>query len=249
MKEKVFIKNNTGKNISAVIYYPNEIKQKLAILCPGFLDSKDYDHIISLAKILSENGYTAISFDPTGTWESDGDIKDYSATQYLNDIESVKKYMFSKNEYKIILIAGHSMGGRMSLAYASKHSDISAVVGIMSSPGVIEHKTETQINLREIPGKPLEKKEYKILPEFFIDENRYYNTEKMKSIHVPVLFIIGEKDTLAPLEKIKPLFDLANEPKEFVIMQNMTHDYRYYKDEIDLVNEKIIEFLKKQNLI
>ena len=249
MKEKVFIKNNLGKNISVIVHYPNESKQKLAILCPGFLDSKDYDHLIELAKTLSENGYTAVRFDPTGTWDSDGDLSEYSATQYLNDIESIKNHMLTKNEWKTILIVGHSMGGRMSLIYTSLHSDISGVVAIMSSPGIIERKSEIQINKRDIPGNISEKREYRIAPEFFVDQHRYHNPEEMKNIHVPVLLIAGEKDPLAPPEKVKPLFDLANKPKEFVVMKNMGHDYRHHKNEIDLVNEKILQFLNKQDLI
>src|SRR3989344_857048 len=86
MIEKVKIKNSKGQNISAVIHRPDIKTKKLAILCPGFLDTKNYDHLILLSEELLKKGFTVVRFDPTGTWESEGDISEYLTSQYLNDV-------------------------------------------------------------------------------------------------------------------------------------------------------------------
>ncbi|MFH1392761.1 MAG: hypothetical protein ABIG90_03810, partial [bacterium] len=89
---KIKIKNSKGKNITAVINYPEIQTGKLAILCPGYLDSKDYDGLLKLAEALAEKGYTVARFDPTGVWESEGDISEYTMTQYLDDIKYILEY-------------------------------------------------------------------------------------------------------------------------------------------------------------
>src|SRR3989344_8313275 len=101
--EKIFIKNQKSQNIAAVVHYPKQKTHKLAILCPGNLDSKDYTHLLKLAEVLVEQRYTVLRFDPTGTWESEGDISEYTTTQYLNDIRSVLEHMLAIGDYVYVL--------------------------------------------------------------------------------------------------------------------------------------------------
>ena len=58
--------------ISAVIDYPETESKGLVILCPGYLDTKDYKRLVQLGIDLAQAGFTTVRFDPTGTWESDG---------------------------------------------------------------------------------------------------------------------------------------------------------------------------------
>ena len=57
-------------NLAAAVHYPETKTERLAILCPGYVDSKDYKHLVGLAEALSKQGYTVVRFEPTGTWES-----------------------------------------------------------------------------------------------------------------------------------------------------------------------------------
>lgn len=65
-------------NLAAVVHYPDLQTDKLAILCPGYLDSKDYKHLVGLSAALCDKGCTVVRFDPAGTWESGGEISDYT---------------------------------------------------------------------------------------------------------------------------------------------------------------------------
>src|SRR3989338_5134444 len=125
--EKVTIKNSLGKNISAIVTSPETKTDRLAILCPGYLDSKDYAHLVELAKTLVTKGYTTVRFDPTGTWESEGDISDYTTTQYLVDIKSVLEYMLREHNFKHVLLGGHSRGGQVAILYAARDARISLI--------------------------------------------------------------------------------------------------------------------------
>src|SRR3989344_8561901 len=126
MKE-VKIPNTKGQNIAAVVHHPETQTEKLAILCPGYLDTKDYDHLVTLADALAERGYTAVRFDPTGTWESEGEISDYLTSQYIKDVKSVLDYMLKEGNFIHVLVCGHSRGGMVSLLYAARDPRISAV--------------------------------------------------------------------------------------------------------------------------
>ena len=148
-------------NLAAVIHYPETKTERLAILCPGYLDSKDYDHLVRLAEVLTERGYTVVRFDPTGTWESEGSISEYLTSQYLNDIKNVLEYMLREGDYRYVLLGGHSRGGMVSILYAARDPRISLVLGIMPSSGrsmVGKRREDWQrsgfsISTRDVPGK------------------------------------------------------------------------------------------------
>lgn len=109
LKRKIIL--STKGNLAVTVQYPNKQTDRLAILCPGYLDSKDYKHLVGLSKELSKQGYTVARFDPTGTWGSEGEILDYTTTQYLADIKNVFEYMLKENNFEHTLLGGHSRGG------------------------------------------------------------------------------------------------------------------------------------------
>ena len=129
------ISSTAGKKIGAVIYYSEPPTDRLAILCPGYLDTKSYDHLRKLAETLVLCGCTVVVFDPIGTWGSEGTISDYLTSQYLDDIGSILEYMLSQKDYTHIILVGHSRGGMVSILYAARDPRISLVIGIMPSSG------------------------------------------------------------------------------------------------------------------
>lgn len=59
---------------------------KVALILPGRLDTKDYVHMQSHVRHLADEGYYALSFDPPGTWESPGDLSIYTTDTYLQAV-------------------------------------------------------------------------------------------------------------------------------------------------------------------
>lgn len=256
--KKVKILNSNNQNIAGVIHESKNKTGKLAILCPGFLDSKDYNGLLYLAETLSEHGYTSIRFDPTGSWESEGDISDYSMTQYLKDIRSVKEYMLKNGNYSYILLVGHSRGGRVSLLYATQDPDISIVIGIMPSATSIPRGLDKQqkndrwkeegiqISTRDIPGSENKRKRF-VVPYSFLEDSLKYNLlNEISQMHTPILLLAGELDTIIYPEEVKQIFDNANKPKEFIVIPGIGHDYRHNLDEVKKVNDIIIDYLNKR---
>ncbi len=245
------IKQERVNGIASVVHYPEVSNKTLVILCPGLLDSKDYDHQIALADMLSDRGYTVARFDPTGTWESDGTIADYCSTQYLKDIETVKEFMFSQYDFNHFVIGGHSRGGRLSLVYAATDPEVTAVIAVVASshsnypetPSDVDwKKTGTRSDKRNLPGST-EEIEMNLPWSFREDAKKYNALESIKDVNVPVLLISGELDKLVAPADVEGLYNNANEPKKFVNILGIGHEYRYSKEEIDLVNKVIGEWI------
>ena len=237
-------------NLSAAIHYPENKTEKLAILCPGYLDSKDYKHLVGLAEALSSQGYTAVRFDPTGTWESEGNISDYTTTQYLEDIKNVLEYMLKQAGRKQILLGGHSRGGQVSLLYAARDPRVSIVLGIMPSSRSMTaklylfeewKKTGFRISKRDLPDNKEQKIEFRVPFSHAEDLERYDVIKEVKKVKAAVVLIAGELDETVPQESVKEIFDNANEPKKFILMPNIGHDYRHDDSEIESLNKKIME--------
>lgn len=124
---KVKIKNR----ISAIICESDREPKGLVILIPGYLDTKDYNHLKELSTDLANDGYIAVRFDPTGTWESGGGIESYTVGQELRDITDILEYMGARSKYERIILGGHSLGGFISILYAASDPKIASVFAIM----------------------------------------------------------------------------------------------------------------------
>ncbi|MFA5954494.1 MAG: alpha/beta hydrolase [Patescibacteria group bacterium] len=244
-------------NLAAVVHYPNSVTDKLAILCPGFLDTKDYAHLVALANELSKVGYTVVRFDPTGTWESAGSITDYTTTQYLADIKSVLEYMLQERPYTHVFLGGHSRGGFMSLLYAARDTRINKVLGVMPSSG--RRYTEDvrdawkttgfYISKRDVPGSPSEIREFRVPYSHLENRDQFNIFEDVKKITSPVVLIAGERDTLVLPVDVKKIFDSANEPKKFVVIPKIGHSYRHDENEIKVVNNIILDELLTERVV
>ncbi len=249
--ESIKISNSNGQNIAAVIHRPATKTEKLAVLCPGYLDTKDYMHLTMLASDLADRGYTSVRFDPTGTWESEGDISEYLTSQYLKDVRSVLEYMLKESEYTNVLLGGHSRGGQISILYAARDTRVSQVLGIMPSSGPVEGKRREEWkeagvsnSTRDIPGNDTDRKAFSVPFQHVLDRDQFDALADVKKITVPIVLIAAEFDVSVPPEDVKELFESANEPKKFVFLEGMDHEYRHKPEEIKKVNRLALETLK-----
>jgi putative redox protein len=248
--EKVLIQSSIGEAIAGVIHRPEQVTEKLAVLCPGYLDTKDYDHLRILADDLAEKGYTVIRFDPTGTWDSGGSIAQYTVTQYLIDIKSVLEHMLHEHRYTDILLGGHSRGGMASILYAEKDSRITKILAIMPSSGrsslgdknKIWKETDFKTSHRDVPNSN-EKKTFNVPYSHLEDRLTFNISDCIKNIHTPILLVAGERDELVLPEDVQTFFDQANEPKKIIIIDGIGHNYRHNLEQVRKVNDRILKEL------
>lgn len=248
---QVRIPLSNQKQIAVTIHEPEKSSGVLAILCPGYLDSKDYTHLVELSKTLNERGYTVARFDPLGTWESEGTMDDYTMAHYLEAITAVKDFMLKNGGYKTIVLGGHSRGGRMSIIYAATHPDISFMIAIMPSVGRDKTKSDdedarTKRSTRDLPNDNNQKRRYEVPPSIVLDGLQYNALQHIAQVKAPTLFIAGEKDIVVPVEEVRDIYNKAVSQKEFRIVPNIGHDYRHNLEEVLLVNREIANWLDSQ---
>jgi pimeloyl-ACP methyl ester carboxylesterase len=249
--EFIKISNSKGKSLAVVAHRPSGQTGNIAILCPGYLDTKDYPHLVHLAELLCSRRYVAVRFDPTGTWESEGDISEYLTSQYLDDIESVLEYFLQDANYTNILLVGHSRGGQVSMLYSARDTRISQVVGIMPSHGTYEGPSREEWQRlgfkdseRDDP-KNNNQRYFRVPFQHVLDRDQFDEFNNVKEIQIPITFIAGELDDVIPSEYVKELYDAANEPKTLVLAEGVDHDYRLNIKDIEMINNLVLGVIRE----
>ena len=141
----------------------------------------------------------------------------------------------------------------MALLYAARDNRVSCVVAIMpgSKRTALDKKTDAwkkegfQLSHRNLPGDKNKKKSFNVPFSNLEDHLKYDILEDIKGIDIPLIFIAGELDNICPPENIKEVFDRANEPKRFVIIPEVGHDYRHSIKEVKIVNTEILRLMKE----
>ena len=230
----------------------NPNSSKFALIIPGKLDTKNYANMVSHVNYMANKGYFALSFDPPGTWESQGDIKIYTMTNYLKAINEIISHYGNKPT----VIIGHSRGGRMAELAGAINPHVEGFVSIMGTlrqENINIKKDEWEekyaVSLRDLPPGGGEKIKKHVLPySFYEDEINYQLTDEIKHSKKPKLFFLGKRDTILNPQIIRDAYKLFSQPKELYELDS-GHDYRLDLKIVDEVNNVIGNFLERYNLL
>jgi len=224
----------------------NPNSERLALILPGKLDTKDYTHMTSHVDYLANLGFLALSFDPPGTWESPGDIKIYNMTNYLKAINELIEYYGNKPT----LLLGHSRGGNVVIM-TSTNPHVIGMVLIISSykiptpPNSVEDGF--QMESRDLPPGNVRTKEQKIfaLPlDYFEDGKKFDPMIVLKNSMKPKLMFSGTNDKYYTPKEIEEIYNSIPEPKMLHEL-NTDHSYRRHPEIIEEVNKVVGEFIDK----
>jgi pimeloyl-ACP methyl ester carboxylesterase len=219
---------------------------KLALLLPGYLDSPDYLHLIRFEKRLNELDYKAIRLDPCGLWRT-GNTNNYTVTNYLTSIEETINNELSDNTGEILLI-GHSLGGFVAILAGEKFDEVSKIIALCPPASYkdssIKWKNfEYRKSKRDLPENPEEFREFSIPRSFAEDAERYSAIDAVKKLTKPLMIFIGLEDTVVKPELTEKLASAANDP-HVVKKPDIGHDFRKSEEEINVVMNEIVKFLK-----
>ena len=240
------------KSFRLAIYSKGNIhSDKLALVLPGKLDTKDYPHIHSHVDFLAKKGFFAVSFDPPGTWDSPGDIGLYSLTNYIKATNELIDYFGSKPTF----VMGHSFGGSIAMYVGITNPAVTHFASLMSwysykpehhggYPDKIWKSQGFRVSKRDMPENFDKKRELKVPYTFLEDRIRYDIREGLAKCSKPKLFILGKRDEVVNPSVVRTTYKLSCVPKELYELP-FGHNYRSSKPMIKKVNAAIGDFLDK----
>ncbi len=159
------------------------------------------------ARILNERlGLDVFLVDYRGYGKSEGDP---SEEGLYRDARAVYDHALSRFHANQVVLFGESLGSAVAIQLATEQT----------SAGVV-----LETPFLSIPA--MARRHYPFVPGFLI-RSRYDNEEKIASVSAPKLFLVAEKDEIAPPEHGRRLFELAREPKTLFVIPGSGHNDTY----------------------
>ncbi|MCE7744206.1 MAG: alpha/beta hydrolase [Candidatus Heimdallarchaeota archaeon] len=240
-----------NSNLSAMFFYPNNGSDRCPVVCKAHgLISNKFEKEEELATMLTDEGIAYFTFHFTGFFESTGDFR--IQTQ-LTNLDYIITYLTNhpKVDPKRIGLLGVSMGAAIAVCHASRDPRISSVVlqaPLFDFDFVVNYPEFTAmmegLALTGMVRLPLEGAKEELVQDIK-GNNPLHCINRI--CPRPLLIIAGENDTFMPLSGIKKLFEKAQSPKEFKLVENADHNLSNYFarfETFDLIKEFFIDNLK-----
>ncbi|MGB2807237.1 MAG: alpha/beta hydrolase [Sedimentisphaerales bacterium] len=193
--EDVVFKTGDGLHLNGW-YIPAENSQFTVLFCHG--NGGNIMHRLDSINIFYNLGLNCFVFDYRGYGSSEG--KPGEEGTYL-DVEAA--YEWLTKEKKIspndIIIFGRSLGGSIATQLASK---------VQARALIIESTFTSYVDIG--------RKFYPYMPVRWFARFSYRTIDYIKDVHCPVMIIHSKSDDVIPFEFGLELYEVANEPKEFV---------------------------------
>lgn len=227
--------------------------EKLALVLPGFLETKDRPYLKNHTDYLADLGYLAVSFDPPGTWGSGDNIEDYTVTNYLQAIDELIEHFGNRP----VAVMGNSMGGRVALLAAMRNEHVGSVAAVATvfpyirdrnrDSRTVKWQAEKERILRvESPQDPNQIIEF-WLPYSHSEDAQKYDvpgSAGLRKLVKPKLFVIATRDTVVTPAEALETFEMAAEPKELRKL-NAGHEYWRYPRHVQRINHMVGSFLRR----
>ncbi len=184
-------------------------------------------HRVNFFELLSKAGFGVIGLDYRGYGNSDGIPSEQG---FYNDARATLDFTIHKlavPENKIILF-GESIGTGVSVQMATEYN-----IG-----GLVLQSPFTSMTAAASYHYPW-------LPVSLLLADRYDSMSKIANIHVPMLFLHGEIDTIVPIAQGKELYAHAPEPKKAIYFADVGHNNFNLEELIKI----LLEFSKTNKLM
>jgi pimeloyl-ACP methyl ester carboxylesterase len=224
----------------------NANASKIAILMPGRLDTKDYANFVSHADYLSRSDFLVVAIDPPTTWDSPGELSNYTTTSYVQAVTELIDYFGNRPT----LLLGHSRGGAAAMLCSANPAVtglvlVNAAYGKPSPPDPAAVTNGTFVEYRDLPPgnvRTAEQKRFDLPLAYFVDGPNHNPVQALTNFTGPKLLVIAKEDEFTSVDRVKEVYEGLKEPKMLLTI-NGTHDYRLFPTEIEAVNTALGNFI------
>ena len=185
-------------------YAPHRQPRAVVLFCHG--NGGNITHRAEEIRALHDRvGAAVLAMDYRGYGKSEGKPDERGV---LADARAARTWLANKAgvaENRIVLM-GESLGGAVAVDLAADGARALILENTFSSvPDVAAHH-------------------YPWAPVRVLMRTRFDSAAKIRSYHGPLYQSHGDRDSLVPLELAKRLFDAANEPKQFLLVEGAEHN-------------------------
>lgn len=237
MDETLIFLDPRGHKVAAIVATPDSSTNRLAVLCHGFLSTKNSTTNKSLTQLLTDRGIATFRFDFFGQGDSQGPFELLTTTlaieQAMTAVDVVKAKGFSR-----IGLIGSSFGGLVSILTASQRQDLACLA--LKCP-VVDFAEELRLEfgseemahwqstdtIPNIPGGPTR---VRLRYGFYEDSLRQIAYGPAERITVPTLIVQGDRDEFVPLHQSHRLFDALRGPKRLDLLPGADHQFTRGED-------------------
>ncbi len=185
-------------------YVPHDSPRAVILFCHG--NAGNITHRAEILRALHGRvGASVLAFDYRGYGKSEGKPDERGV---LADARAARTWLAQKAgvaEHQIVLM-GESLGGAVAVDLAADGARALILENTFSSlPDVAAHI-------------------YPWAPVRFLMRTQFNSAAKIRSYHGPLLQSHGDRDSIVPLNFARRLFDAANEPKRFLLVEGADHN-------------------------
>lgn len=226
--EKVGFANAHGHQLAGRIDLPligDPVACALYAHC--FTCSKDLRAIGRITETLALHGIATLRFDFTGLGESEGDFSETNFSSSVSDYELAADFL-AENFQAPELLIGHSLGGAICMAAASRIKSVNAVVAIAapSTANHIERHLATDLERIQTRGQAdvsLAGRSFTLKRQFIDDVRSFDLGSAISQLGKPLLVVHSPIDNVVGIENAAEILELARHPKSFLSLDGADH--------------------------
>ena len=224
--------DSKGCKVSAILTEPSSPKDRIVVLCHGFLSNKQSSTNRRLTELLTEQSISTFCFDWFGMGESEGLFADLTVGVCCDELEQALMFVRSTG-YSRIGLVGSSYGGLIATLIASRDSDLAALglkCPVPDFPEMLRLEFGQEAMNRwkstgEIPDVTGCDKPIELRYAFYEDCLTYDAYTAAQSVKTPTLIVHGDEDELVPLHQIERLERSIAGEKDLHLLPGANHHF------------------------
>ena len=248
--QRVEIDGAVGK-LSAVIQKPALAagrKCPMVMLLHGFMGSKTNRPLTDIADALEKEGVASIRFDFNGHGESEGEFRDMTVPNEIEDAKRVFAYVRALDYVESVSVAGHSQGGVVSSMLAGELGKDAIESVVLLAPAAVLRDDAIRgriFNAVYDAANPPETVaafgDFRIGRAYILTAQTLPIYETAQKYAGPVCLVHGTGDRVVPYTYSERYHSLYKD-SELHLIDGADHSFSHFEDEATAI---AVAFLKK----